>query len=88
MAKYPLPTEGYRKPQRRGQNHNGSTSGPCGHITGVGWGVHNALERRTESKVAQKWAGWLRNPCRFGGGERLEAGDIIISGPQVGQVAT
>ena len=88
MAKYPLPLEGYPKPQRRGQNHNGPTSGPRGSTTGVGWGVHNALERRTEPKVAHKWAGWLRNPCRLEGPERLEAGDRIISGPQVGQVAT
>ena len=88
MAKYPLPLEGYPKPQRGGQNHNGATSGPRGSIIGVGWGVHNALERRTESKVAHKWARWLCNPCRLGGAERLKAGDIIINGPQVGQVAT
>ena len=70
MAKYPLPLEGYPKPQRKVQNHNRSTSRPRGYITGVDWGVHNALERRTESKVAQKWARWLRNPCRLWGPQR------------------
>ena len=29
-------------------------------------GAPNASERGKESEVAQKGAGWLRNPCRLG----------------------
>ena len=36
--------------------------------------------------MAQKWAGWLHNPCRVGGPQRFGAEDKITSGPQMGRV--
>ena len=35
----------------------------------------------TESALAHKWAGWLHNPCRLGGPQRLRVGDKFKSGP-------
>ena len=40
------------------------------------------------SKVAHKWAKWLRHPCRLGDPHHCRAGGEIRSGPQVGKVAT
>ena len=37
--------------------------------------------------MAQKWAKWLRHPCRLGDPHRFRAGGKIRSGPQVGKVA-
>ena len=38
--------------------------------------------------MADKWAKWLRHPCRLGDPHRCRAGGEIRSGPQVGKVAT
>ena len=51
-------------------------------------GVHTASDHGVDSEVAQKWAGWLHNPCRLGGPHHFRAGGGIIGGPHVGQVAT
>ena len=37
-------------------------------------GFPTALERGAESKVADKWARWLHNPCRVGGPTASEWG--------------
>ena len=47
-----------------------------------------AGEQGAESEVANKWARWLRNPCRLGDPLRFRAGGRIGSGPLVGKVAT
>ena len=44
-------------------------------------------ERGAKSKVAHKWAKWLRHPCRLGDIHRFRAGGKIRSGPLVGKVA-
>ena len=43
-----------------------------------------------KSKVAHKWANWLRHPCHLGDPHRCRAGGgrEIRSGPQAGKVAT
>ena len=64
------------------------TSGQVGYITPAARGVPTASERGAESEVAHKWARWLHNPCRRGGPHRCRAKGRIISGPQVGKVAT
>ena len=33
--------------------------------------------------MAQKWAGWLHNPCHLGAPQRFGLEDKIKSGPQV-----
>ena len=47
-----------------------------------------ALERRTKSEVAHKWARWLHNPSGLGVPLRFRAGGRMRSGPLVGKVAT
>ena len=74
--------------QSGGQKQKWPTSGQGGYITPAALGVPTASERGAESKVAQKWAKWLHNPCRLGGPHRLGAGDEIRGGPQVRKVAT
>ena len=71
-----------------GQNQKWPTSGQGGYITPAASGIPSASERGAESEVAQKWARWLRNPCRLGDPHRFKAGGKIRSGPQVGKVAT
>ena len=53
--------------QSGGQNHRWPTDGQGGYITPAAWGVPTASQRGAESRVAQKWARWLHNPCRQGG---------------------
>ena len=48
----------------------------------------NGQKGGPESEVAHKWARWLHNPCRLGDPHRFIVGGRIISGPQVGKVAT
>ena len=53
-----------------------------------GGGGCAATEGGPKSAVAQKWVGWLHNPCCLGGPQRFRAVDKIRSGPQVGRLAT
>ena len=71
-----------------GQNHRWPTSGQGGYISPPALGVPTASEQGAESEVAHKWARWLHKPCRLGGPRRFRAGGRMISGPQVGKVAT
>ena len=50
--------------------------------------VPNALEQGRASKVAQKRAGWLYNPCRIGDPHHFRVGDKIRNGPHVGRLAS
>ena len=59
------------------------TSGPGGYITPAAWWVPTTSERGAQSDVANKWAGWLHNPCPLAGPQRFRAGDRISRGPQV-----
>ena len=74
--------------QSGGQNHRWPTSGQGGYITPAAWGVPTASHGGAESEVADKWAGWLHNPCCLGGPHRFRAGSAIRGGPQEGKVAT
>ena len=75
-------------PATGGQNQRWPTSGQGGYITPAAWGVPTASKRGIESEVAHKWARWLHNPCHLGGPHRFRPGARIISGSQVGKVAT
>ena len=88
VATQPLPPGGSPPLQSGGQNQKWPTSGQGGYITPAAWGVPTASEQGAESEVAHKWARWLHNPCRLGGANRFRAGGRIISGPQMGKVAT
>ena len=48
-------------------------------------GFPTASERGAESKVADKWARWLHNPCRLGGPHRFRAGGQNQRWPTSGQ---
>ena len=87
LATEPLPPRGSPSLEGRGQNQKWPTTGPSGYITLAAWRVPTASQREAVLEMAQKWAGWLHNPCRLGGPHRFKAGGRIRSGPQVGQVA-
>ena len=57
-------------------------------MTLAAFGVPTASARGAESEVAHKWARWLHNPCRLWGPHSFRARGRIITGPQVGKVAT
>ena len=71
-----------------GRNQKCPTKGQSGHVTPAVSGIPTASEQRGKSRVAHKWAKWLRHPCRLGDPHRFTAGGKIKSGPQVGKVAT
>ena len=52
------------------------------------WGSPPLQSGGAKSKVAHKWAKWLRHPRRLGDPHRFRAGGKIRKGPQVGMVAT
>ena len=74
------------KPQT--SNHKWPTTEPRGYITPAAWGFPAASQPVPESEVANKWAWWLHNPCRLGGGLRFRAQGKITGGPQMGPPAT
>ena len=82
-----MPPGGSPTLQSGGQNQKSPRNGQGGYITPAAWGVPNASERGTKSKLAHKWAGWLHKACRQGGPQRFRAGDRIRNGPQMGKVA-
>ena len=65
MATEPLPPRGSPPLQSGRQNQKWPTSGQGGYITPAASGVPTASKRGAESKVANKWARWLYNPCRL-----------------------
>ena len=67
-----------------GQYQQWPTSGRIGYITPTIWAVPNASQRGTISRMANKWADWLHNPCHLGGPQTFTAGDKMKNGPQVG----
>ena len=74
--------------QSGGQKQRWPTSGLGAYITLDVYGIPNALERRTKTQVAHKWAWWLHHPFRLRGPQRFNAGVKIESGPQMGLVPT
>ena len=88
LATSPLPYRGAPPLQSGGQNQKWPTSGQIGYLTPAISGSPTASERGAKSEVAHKWANWLPHPCRIGEPHRLRAGGKIISGPQVGKLAT
>ena len=64
LATSPLPSRGSPPLQSTGQNQKWPTSGQGGYVTPAIWGIPTASERGGESEEAQKWAMWLRHPCR------------------------
>ena len=88
VATSPVPSRGSPPLQSRGQNQKWPTSGQSGYITPAVSGIPTASERGAKSEVANKWAKWLRHPCRLGDPHRFRAGGKIRSGPLVGKVAT
>ena len=88
VATSPLPSRGSPPLQSGGQNQQWPTSGQSGYVTPAVSGIPTAAERGEKSEVTQKWAKWLRRPCRLGDPHRCGAGGKIRNGPQVGKVAT
>ena len=88
MATSPLPSRGSPPLQSGGQNQKWPTCGQSGYVTPAASGILTAAERGAKSEVAQKWAKWLRHPCRLGDPLRFRAGGKITSSPLVGKVAT
>ena len=64
------------------------TCGQSGYVTPAVSGIPTSAERGAKSEVAQKWAKWLRHPCRLGDAHSCKAGGKIGSGPLVGKAAT
>ena len=64
------------------------TSGQIGYIIVAVRGVPNALEQGTKLEVAHKWVDWLHNPCCLGRAQHFIMGKKIMSGSQVGGLAT
>ena len=69
-----------------GADRNWPTSGQTGYITLTVWEVFNALERRTKSQVAHKWADWLHNPYRLWGSPTLQSGGQNQQCPTSGRI--
>ena len=88
VATSPLPYRGSPLLHSGGQNQKWPTSGQNDYLTPAVSGIPTASERGAKSEVAHKWAKWLPHPCRIGDPHRFRAGGKIISGPQVGKMAT
>ena len=83
VATSPLPSRGSPPLRSRGRNQKWPTSGQSGYVTPAASGIPTASKRGAKSRVAHKWAKWLRHPCRLGDPHRFRAGDKIRSGQQV-----
>ena len=57
------------------QNQRWPKSGPGWYRTPASYGVPIALERETQSQVAQKWTGWLQNLYLAGRTEHFKTQD-------------
>ena len=88
MATSLLPYRGAAPLHSGAQNQKWPTSGQIGYLTPAVSGIPTAAERWAKSEVAHKWAKWLPHPCRIGDPRRCRAGRRIITGPQVGKLAT
>ena len=88
VATSPLPPRGSPPLQSGGQNQNWPTCAQSGYVTPAVLGIPTAADRGAKSEVAQKWAKWLRHPCRLGDPHRCRARGKIRSGPLVGKVVT
>ena len=88
LATSPPPSCGSPPLQIGGQNQKWPTCGQSGYVTPAVSGIPTASERRGGSKVAHKWAKWLRHPCLLGDPHRFRAVGKITSGTLVGKVAT
>ena len=74
MATSPLPSQGSPLLQRGGQNQKWPTSGQSGYVTHAISGVPTASRQWGKSRLAHKWAKWLRHPCRLGDPHRFRPG--------------
>ena len=81
----PLPSPGSPPLQSGGQNQKWPTCGQSGYVTPAVSGIPTASERGAKSKVAHKWAKWLRHPCRLGDPHRCRAGGGNQKWPTSGQ---
>ena len=88
VATSPLLSRGSPRLRSEGQNQKCPTKGQSGYVTLAVSGILTASEQGGKSRVAHKWAKWLRHPCRLGDPHRFRAGGKIRSGPSVGKVAT
>ena len=88
LATSPLPSQGSAPLQSGGQNQKWPTSGQSGYVTRAVSGIPTASEQGAKSEVANKWAKWLRHPCRLRDPHRFTAGGEIRSGPLIDKVAT
>ena len=88
VATSPLPSRGSPPLQSWEGNQKWPTCGQSGYVTPAVSGIPTASERGGKSEVANKWAKWLRHPCRLGDPKCCRAGGEIRGGPQVGKVAT
>ena len=66
LATSPVPYRGAPPLQSGGQNQKWPTSGQIGYVTPGVSRSPTASERGPKSEVANKWAKWLRHPCRIG----------------------
>ena len=74
--------------QSGGQDQKWPINGQGGYITPAASGIPTSPRRGAKSEVANKWARWLRHPCRLGDPHRFRAGGKFRSGPYMGKVAT
>ena len=81
VATSPLLPRGSSVLQSGGQNQKWPINGQGGYITPATSGIPTASEPVAKSEVANKWARWLRHPCRLGDPHRFKAGGKIRSGP-------
>ena len=82
------PSRGSPVLQSEGQNQKWHSCGQSGYVTPAVSGIPTASEQGGKSKVAHKWAKWLRHPCCLGNPHRFRAEGKIRSGRSVGKVAT
>ena len=66
-----------------GQYQEWTTNGRIGYETTAIYGVPNASDQATITKMAHNWVNWLHNPCHRGASQIK-----IKDGPQVGGLAT
>ena len=82
LAISPLPFGGFATLQSGEENQQWPRNEQIGDLILTVSGFANALKWARTPKVADKWAHWLHNPCRLGGGPQpFKVGDKIKSGP-------
>ena len=65
VAKSPLLSQGSPPLQSGGQNQRWPRCGQSGYVTPAASGIPTASGQDGKPRVANKWAKWLRHPCRL-----------------------